>query len=297
MIMKFRIGLALLLFISTCAFAQTNITRHQWNVTLKVVDESGNPIFAVNTSIGYFVNSQPASFDGLTDANGMFAASHSAISDFNELGFEASKSGFYTTRMAHMLFPPYSPSKWDIAQTLVLKKIAKPTAMYSKQINSLKFPEYNKNIGYDLMVGDWIAPYGKGINADMLFIEKHTGPQSGYILSVSFSNVGDGIQEFTLSDNEKKSDLRSAHEAPENGYQPTASQMHTTNPSRGFYFRIHTKLDETGNVVSAHYGKIYGDLAQFTYYYNPTPNDRSIEFDPKQNLLGGLKSTEQVTAP
>jgi hypothetical protein len=30
-----------------------------------------------------------------------------------------------------------------------------------------------------------------------------------------------------------------------------------------------------------------GDLAQFTYYFNPTINDRSVEFDPKQNLLSG----------
>jgi hypothetical protein len=34
-----------------------------------------------------------------------------------------------------------------------------------------------------------------------------------------------------------------------------------------------------------------------TYYYNSTPNDRNIEFDPKQNLLGGLQSFERVTAP
>jgi hypothetical protein len=36
---------------------------------------------------------------------------------------------------------------------------------------------------------------------------------------------------------------------------------------------------------------------QFCYYLNPTPNDRNVEFDPKQNLLGGLQSFEQVTAP
>jgi hypothetical protein len=30
---------------------------------------------------------------------------------------------------------------------------------------------------------------------------------------------------------------------------------------------------------------------------NPTPNDRNIEFDPKQNLLQGLQSFEQVGQP
>jgi len=69
------------------------------------------------------------------------------------------------------------------------------------------------------------------------------------------------------------------------------------NPNRIYYFRVRTKMDENGNVVSAHYGKIYGDFMQFRYYFNPTPNDRNIEYDPKQNLLGGLQSFEQVTAP
>jgi hypothetical protein len=36
---------------------------------------------------------------------------------------------------------------------------------------------------------------------------------------------------------------------------------------------------------------------QFSYYLNPTPNDRNIKFDPKQNLLGGLQSFERVSAP
>ena len=35
----------------------------------------------------------------------------------------------------------------------------------------------------------------------------------------------------------------------------------------------------------------------FTYYLNPAPNDRNVEFDPKQNLFTNLKRTEQVTAP
>jgi hypothetical protein len=60
---------------------------------------------------------------------------------------------------------------------------------------------------------------------------------------------------------------------------------------------VRTVKDHAGNIVSARYGKIYGDFMQFSYYLNPTPNDRNIEFDPKQNLLGGLKSFERVSAP
>lgn len=38
-------------------------------------------------------------------------------------------------------------------------------------------------------------------------------------------------------------------------------------------------------------------IVLFTYYLNPTPNDRNLEFDPKRNLLQGLKATERVESP
>jgi hypothetical protein len=64
-------------------------------------------------------------------------------------------------------------------------------------------------------------------------------------------------------------------------------------------------MDASGNVTSALYGKIYGDFSQdigndavrFTYYLNPEPNSRNMEFDPKQNLFKNLPPLEQVTAP
>ena len=69
------------------------------------------------------------------------------------------------------------------------------------------------------------------------------------------------------------------------------------DPNRIYLFRVRTVEDHDGNIVSARYGKIYGDFMQFSYYLNPTPNDRNIEFDPKQNLLGGLSALEQVRVP
>ena len=74
-------------------------------------------------------------------------------------------------------------------------------------------------------------------------------------------------------------------------------------------FRIRTVLDDMGNIVSARYGKIYGPIeygesdtnpggkVRFTYYLNPTPNDRNVEFDPERNLFTDLKSSEEVWKP
>jgi hypothetical protein len=67
--------------------------------------------------------------------------------------------------------------------------------------------------------------------------------------------------------------------------------------NRNYFFRVRTMLDDKGNVKSALYGKIYGDFMQFSYYLNPTPNSRNVEFDPKQNLMKNLKPLEGVEAP
>ena len=61
-------------------------------------------------------------------------------------------------------------------------------------------------------------------------------------------------------------------------------------------FRIRTLKDERGQIKSSYYGKIYGDINiqlgyaysiggfGFLYYLNPTPNDRNLEWDMKNNL-------------
>jgi hypothetical protein len=66
---------------------------------------------------------------------------------------------------------------------------------------------------------------------------------------------------------------------------------------RNYYLRIRSKRDEDGNVILGYYGKIYGEFPEVTYYLNPTPNDRNVEFDMKNNLLRNLKNEERPRAP
>jgi hypothetical protein len=161
------------------------------------------------------------------------------------------------------------------------------------------------------MIGDWVSPNGKGVSTDIIFTGKLNRKDRNdfdYKLTVSFPKPDDGIQEFIVPDAEKGSGLRSPHEAPTNGYQTAVVKTMShhpgqgakddmNDPNRNYFFRVRTVKDHEGNIVSAHYGKIYGDFMQFSYYLNPTPNDRNIEFDLKQNLLGGLDALEQVNAP
>jgi len=300
-----------------CASAQTSTkSAPEWKATVKVVDEVGQPVADANVEIGFYVQpplDQSVAMDsivGKTDTNGLFTTSHLSTGSIS-LGFQVTKVGYYPTTKGHEFakFKENDPAKWNPNVTLVLKKIGQPIPMYAKSVN-LGMPVFDKPTGFDLMAGDWIAPYGKGINADIVFeahLDQRAENDADYNLTVSFPKTGDGIQEFTVSEAEKGSGLLSSHEAPTDGYQSQWVQTRNRKPgqpekgnldlNRNYFFRIRTVLDENGNVKSAFYGKIYGDFLKFRYYLNPTPNSRNVEFDPKQNLLGGLKSTEQVSAP
>lgn len=311
---------AALLTSSSCLWAQPELfLTKPWTATLKIVNESGKPVAGASVKAGYIImptsigerwafGSRGGNIQGLTDTNGMFAATHTDRSP--SLGFQVQKAGYYKTSVSlNIGFPEQNANNRNIVMTLVLKKISKPIPMYAKSLN-LGMPVLEKPVGYDLMVGDWVGLYGKGISADIFFtghFDKYTNGESDFTLTVTFPNKGDGIQEFTVPESEKGSGLRSAHEAPENGYQ--AKWVQTDNrgpghpiktnrdPNRNYYFRVRTKIDSRGNIVSTHYGKIYGDFMRFTYYLNPTPNDRNVEFDPKRNLITSLNEFEGVSAP
>jgi hypothetical protein len=266
---------------------------HQWTATVKVIGEDGNPIAGADVSAQYDVQ-RPAGSDqptfgdvrGLTDSNGIFVASHTD-SSWN-LGVIAEKPGYYATHTGWQFY--FTDKRRHPSFTLMLKKIGKPIQMYAKSVN-LGVPVFNKPVGFDLEAGDWVAPYGKGATTDFVFTVTNS------TIVVNFPNARDGIQGFTRDWSQGVSGLLSSNEAPAEGYQPEYEQTHMPNPNRIYYFRVRTVLDSQGNVLSTHYGKIYGDFMQFTYYLNPTPNDRNVEFDPKQNLLGGVKSFEQVQSP
>ena len=276
---------------------------HQWTATVKVIGEDSNPIIGANVAASYTIPLSPSDpnrprygeIKGMTDTNGMFSTSHTDSS--SDLGVTIEKTGYYNTHIGYQFY--FDEKRRNPTFTLMLKKIGNPIAMYAKSVN-LGMPVFDKPAGFDLMAGDWIEPYGKGVNADILFtghFNKHSDGKSDYTLTVSFSHPGDGIQGLTRDWSMGVSSLVSLHEAPIDGYQPKYEKIQMSNPDRIYYFRVRTVLDSDGNIKSALYGKMYGDFMQFRYYLNPTPNDRNIEFDPKQNLLGGLQSFEGVSAP
>jgi hypothetical protein len=137
-------------------------------------------------------------------------------------------------------------------------------------------------------------PYNRGKSEETIQLEM--GKWDGD-LEISFPAEQEGLceeQEHFLS----YSRLKMPHNAPAEGYVPTAryesraSSPPSPRENVGFFLRTRVKLDKGGKIVSANYTKVMGDFwfgAQgfvlFTYYFNPTANDRNLEFDPKKNLF------------
>jgi hypothetical protein len=218
---------------------------------------------------------------------------------------------------------------WNPSVEIKLRPILNPVAMYAR-LKKLVVPELGKPFGVDLMVGDWVAPYGKGAVADFIFqVDRQpsrtvkSGPYQRDVklfdatMTVGFASKGDGL---LIASNTAFADsaFRLARYAPENGYEPglvrrayreSAQSNIVINPpyDRDFFFRVRT-VELNGRILSALYGKIAKDIGfdamhsdtatiVFKYYLNPTPNDRNMEFDPKRNLFKNLSALERVNEP
>lgn len=281
-------------------------------ITLRSLDEQGKPVegaegyLPFETSMPSWGGGAVVPAKGLTNAKGEFSGEgHS----FDTQGGRLSKEGYYasdsqSSRFQKSAFGKWKP--WNPTVDVVLKKIVNPIPMYAKSVR-IGIPKVEIPLGYDLIIGDWVEPNGRGTASDLLItanLDQRGERDYDYKLTIAFSNKGDGIQTFQ---GDTSSRLKSPRTAPGEGYQPEWVQTRTLKPSgpevtnwdekRNYFFRVRTVLDAKGDVVSAHYGKIYGDFMTFTYYLNPTPNDRNLEFDPKRNLMAGVPENEKVNDP
>jgi hypothetical protein len=303
------------------AYAQNSKpTAPEWKATVKVIDEENQPVTNANVKVWYHISPPRGQSiamtnkTGVTDPSGVFTASEHSTSV--ELAFEAQKSGYYSAGRSYYLgfTDQYDPARWSPSITMVLKRIGRPIPMYAKRVET-KVAKENESVAFDLMVGDWLAPFGSGKNADLFFAVRRVilgDRQYDAEVKLTFPNKGDGIVVAAYQP-DTGSELKTPRLAAEDGYQPERVWHYSNSAAPesvyGYLFRVRTVMDEKGDVRSALYGKIRGDIRfyagtkaphaglGFDYYLNPTANDRNLEFDPKQNLLKGLKSTEQVDAP
>ena len=302
-------SLTLTVFVMVCCFATSAYAQIIFpiaKITMRAVDSDGNPIdnAAVTASydfpkgMGMGWGTATKYVDGRTDKDGYFTITHKAAGICN---FSVRKEGFYGSSDSYtfnnrILFI-WSP--WNPTMEIKLKKEKNPTMMYAKSTTAIKIPALDTPIGYDLEIGDWVAPYGKGVIKDFIFV--CTAVDRGWhdwdaSYTLTFSNEQDGIQEY-IEPKDDYGEYRWPYEAPLDGYKKEIKWSSYHHPGgwagvhksdykedRKYIFRVRTKTDEQGNIVEARYGKIWGDIElfstgeiTFTYYFNPT-GSRSLEF-------------------
>ncbi|MDR1816983.1 MAG: hypothetical protein LBR07_02150 [Puniceicoccales bacterium] len=203
---------------------------------------------------------------------------------------------------------------WNPTVAVVVRPILNPIPMYHKWVET-KIPRVNEQFGFDLSIGDWVAPAGNGKTADILFKMLEILPMTqkkdkwGHMRSsydfrfeVTFPNKGDGIQQFIERDIASTETLTMPRFAPTEKYSEKLElreyidekgyRRDMMREDMNYFIRVRTVLDKDGKVKSALYGKIpggiefrpYGDV-RFRYYLNPTPNDTNMEYDQKRNLI------------
>jgi len=272
-------------------------------VRVRVVDEEGKPISGVHANVYniFDMDTRP----GLTDTNGIHSVH---LYNIFEISGSFKKQGYYTS---YGVF--WEASEWSKVPsantnfTVVLKRIIEPIQMRKREVRAI-FPRLKEPVGFDLEIGDWVFPDGKGKIADI----RLTG--NGHYVSVNdysfevvveFSGKFDGIQSFHVPKGGAgallKSELPPPPIAPESGYEKTFERSIRRLPSdkwfpassdetRRWIYRIRTEVDEERKIISANYGWMTKDFSfgnpngigviVFNYYYNPDPKSRSLE--PKE---------------
>ncbi|WP_207061704.1 hypothetical protein [Motiliproteus sp. SC1-56] len=307
-------------------FATTAVALPSAKVTIKVVDDQGGPVEGAEVRVGFespggYWQAGRIAFDsGYSDSDGIHVASSNTS---GRIGYRIEKEGYYESEGGFSEFTGvsgvYGMRRWEPWNPILgveLRKIRNPIPLIVKQVEALELPMLNRPIGYDLMAGDWVVPFGQGTTADLVFTLEKSYQSRGswkYKLSLGFANPDDGVIPVRASTS-SGSQLLLAHHAPIEGYRSEyfwGKEMKMSSygtavrsdfgelqtDDLNFYFRVRSQRDEHGRLVSGIYGKIHnkfqltnfkiertGSLT-FNYFLNPTPNDTNLEWDQKTNLF------------
>jgi hypothetical protein len=290
-------------------------------VTIKVIDEENKPVESAQIELcfhGGCTNKDIVT--GVTDKNGVFTSS--GFSSDGVTGGTVNKKGYYYSAF-HKDFiisklGMYQP--WNEEIKVLLRPKLDPVPMYVRR-KHVKIPYADKNIGFDLIKFDWVAPYGFGSVADFIFhVKRSWDGRDNYesTLTLTFSNKYDGIQTFTLDqggDFGVGSLFRTPRYAPDSGYQnklvtrldSNAVDLHAYVTTDTFhFFRIRSEVDKNGKLKRAMYGKMQGRLkadprdtgnavATIELYYWLNPDyTHNLEFDGDKNLFSPLPAGESI---
>jgi len=301
------------------------------SIKFTVLDDAGAPVTNA-VVVGHFASPYGKDyigdrFDLRTDTNGQCLVVGRGFTFVS--GRVAAPSHYYSSYKVSLGDKELTrkSGKWEVSEhRLVLMRVRHPVPMYAGQITIgpvVRNP--GQLIGYDFVVGDWVAPHGKGVHVDMTFQYQKTILRSDRIeikprqddvrgqvartvempldvdisMKIAMPNPGDGM---IKTKQQKIGEMVSDYQAPEDGYQPTVDLFSKQRQEKRhwpgtlesnsdgealYYIRLRTELDEHGTVKRAWYGKICGELDKAPQYFLNPDGTRNVEFDPSKNLSAG----------
>ncbi len=290
-------------------------------VVFHVVDDEGRAVKDASVGAAFYMNGKKGYVvKGLTDANGIFEATQQSVGEVN---YSIRKDDYYDTRDRIWLTGTIykagevTDGKWQPygkTYEVVLKKIRNPMAMNAYRCERA-IPKQGVDLGFDLRVGDFVKPYGKGDVADFVF--RHDVWDVSYWkyraeMTLSFTNALDGVY---VDDKDMFSRFVSSYQASTNANyrkkitfvydsrNPKAKIMDLLKENQYLVLRTRTKVNEKGELTAAFYSKMYGDFKflmqgmSFTAYVNMEPNSTNLEFDPNKNLQKFSPTVFEIRRP
>ena len=208
-----------------------------------------------------------------------------------------------------------------IVHNVLMKEIRHPVSMsYSKMWPTETMRRATGDFFYDCEYGDWLPPEGKGKHADLRVSrkwdcpkgeEKMCNPAYRSEVDISVVNEDDG---FMIHQYDSNTTFNTLYAAPIDGDYGVKSvkEIHFRNCKGGcrhfdknsyLVMRLRTKRDETGRIVSAHYGKFLfsrGDRS-LEVYFTRQENEPSIESrmdsNPAECISGGDRNNAKIPSP
>lgn len=284
------------------------------NFSAIVLDDiTGNPLANVSVGAGFTMDAGPIwenrfKYDHkqfITDANGVCKISGKSNCGKAGCYIRQPPQGFYKPVCGSSLrfkkknfFGVWQPD--NLVVTLRLDRVEKPIPLFVKRVeltNSRKgiggFDGTNSVVRFDLMKGDWLAPYGKGETSDLEFKtvleikgkERKFRYASRKVEDVLFYELATAISPCSTNDAISKVQIkedagikiRMANDdfssrqivrsrgkrkiiRPKFPNEWNCEYYSNYNKSQCYKFRVRSRYDEKGNLKEAYYGKIYGDF-------------------------------------
>ena len=248
--------------------------------------------------------------DEHTDALGNARFRYTSVSSY--IRCVASADGYYTEEDGKQRF---ASSDSDYSQVILsehsksyaftLRRKRNPTTLYyAKSSLAQKLPKGSGEFGFDLLMYDWVVPYGDGKVADFYVQREETTTNSQRTVNSGIVFRGDGNGAYIRKKIKTTSDFETDYEADTNGvyqtYFPLRRFPWPGNPKytesaivkEDEYIVMRTRVEKNakGEIIKAHYSVMLGAVridelfSWLIYYFNSTPNDPNLEKDLKRNV-------------